>query len=159
MSISWDCDQSDSNTHQLYTSNVHWYHCYWLKTPNGNTIIIFSLWFYMSTADFSMFLVSDLRTTVFSKSYLYCTVDIRYRFFSIKSAFLIAFRSRNRLLSHKWTCPSKGVTKILQKGTIWGTVCFILLFDGTLQYLNRTNRSGLSFWLQWKLHFLKRQWC
>lgn len=75
----------------------------------------------MSTADFSMFWFgkdSDLRTTVFSKSYLYCTVDIRYRFFPIKSAFLIAFRSRNGFLSHKWTCPSKGVTKILQKGTI-----------------------------------------
>ena len=81
------------------------------------------------------------------------------RIFSIKSAFLIAFRSRIGFLSHKWTCPSKGVTKILQKGTIWGTVCFILLFDGTLQYLNRTNRSALSFWLLWKLHFLERQWC
>ena len=87
------------------------------------------------------------------------TVDIRYGFFSIKSAFLIAFRSRNGFLSHKWTCPSKGVTNILQKGTIWGTVRFILLFDGTLQCLNRTNQSGLSFWLQWKLHFLERQWC
>ena len=81
------------------------------------------------------------------------TVEIRYGFFPIKSAFLIAFRSRNWFLSHKWTCPSKRVTKILQKGTIWGTVSFILLFDGTLQYLNRTNR------LKWKLHFLERQWC
>jgi hypothetical protein len=53
------------------------------------------------------------------------------------------------------TCPSKGVTKILQKGTIWGTVCFILLFDGTLQYLNRTNRSGLSFWLQWTMMLVR----
>jgi len=65
-------------------------------------------------------------------------------FFPIKSAFLITFRSRNGFLSHKWTCPSNGMTKILQKGTIWGTVCIMLLFDGTLQYLNRTNRSGLS---------------
>jgi hypothetical protein len=47
------------------------------------------------------------------------TVDIRYGFFLIKSAFLIAFRSHKGFLSHKWTCPSKGVTKILQKGTIW----------------------------------------
>jgi hypothetical protein len=68
MSISWDCDQSDSNTHQLYTSNVHWYHCYWLKTPNGNTIIIFSLWFYMSTADFSMFWFLTLEQLSFPKA-------------------------------------------------------------------------------------------
>jgi magnesium-transporting ATPase (P-type) len=74
------------------------------------------------------------------------TQYIRYRFFFIRSAFLIAFRSRTGFLSHKWTCPSKGVTKILQKRTIWGTVCFILLFDWTRQYLNRTNRSGLSFY-------------
>jgi hypothetical protein len=46
------------------------------------------------------------------------TVDIRYGFFPIKSAFLIAFRSRNGFLSHKWTCPSKGMTNILQKATI-----------------------------------------
>jgi hypothetical protein len=94
----------------------------------------------------------------FSEVHLFLTVDIRYGFFPIKSTFLIAFCSRNGFLSQKWTCPSKGVMNILQKGTIWGTVCFILLFDGTLQYLNRTNRSGLSFWLQWKLHFLERQW-
>ena len=46
------------------------------------------------------------------------TMDIRCGFFPIKSVFLIVFRSRNRFVSHKWTCPSKAVTKILQKGTI-----------------------------------------
>jgi hypothetical protein len=42
---------------------------------------------------------------------------------------LLIFAHATDFFSHKWTCPSKGVTK----------------FDGTLQYLNRTNRSRIMY--------------
>jgi len=129
-----------------YTSNYHT-----ITTTTATST--FLIWYTITIFD------KEQYKTIKTSFYMNFTVDIRYGFFPIKSAFHIAFRWRNGFLSHKWTCPSKGVTTILQKGTIWGIVCFILLFDGTLQYLNRTNRSGLSFWLQWKLHFLERQWC
>ena len=117
----------------------------------------------MSTADFSMFWFgkdSDLRTThcLFQKLFI-LHGGYPLQIFSDQICVPYCFSLTQQIFVAEMDVSLQGSDENSIKGDRrrYSLFYFILLFDGTLQYLNRTNRSGLSFWLQWKLHFLERQ--